>query len=68
MRVVETHQTELGNLPIADIKFNIKSWDDIPPLLRGLQYIYLNDEINNPVASFLVTSNSLREEGYAKYL
>ena len=53
MRVVETHQTELDNLPIADIKFNIKSRDDIPQLLRGLQYIYLNDELKRPVFDLL---------------
>jgi hypothetical protein len=53
MRVVETHQTELGNLPIADIKFDLKSRDDIPQLLRGLQYIYLNDELKRKVFELL---------------
>jgi hypothetical protein len=37
MRIVEYHQTEIGDLPIADIKFDIKSLDDIPQLLRGLR-------------------------------
>lgn len=53
MRIVEPHQTEIGDLPIADIKFNIKSRDDIPQLLRGLQYIYLNDELKLNVFDLL---------------
>lgn len=45
MRVVEPRQTQLGALAIAEIQFDIKSRDDIPQLLRGLQYIYTHDEL-----------------------
>jgi hypothetical protein len=53
MRVVESSQTQLGDLPIADIQFNIKSRDDIPQLLRGLQFIYVNDELRRAVFTLL---------------
>lgn len=53
MRVVETPQTQLGDLPIADIQFDIKSRDDIPQLLRGLQYIYVNDALRTAVFTLL---------------
>lgn len=53
MRVVEPPQSHLGELPIADIQFDIKSRDDIPQLLRGLQYIYVNDALRTEVFSVL---------------
>ena len=53
MRVVETRQAQLGDLAISDIQFDIKSRDDIPQLLRGLQYIYINDELRNAVFALL---------------
>jgi len=53
MRVVETRQAQLGDLAISDIQFDIKSRDDIPQLLRGLQYIYINDELRNAVFTLL---------------
>ncbi|MBL4868841.1 MAG: ISNCY family transposase [Pseudomonadales bacterium] len=33
-------QLELGAIPIEEIKFNPRSRDDIPQILRGLQFIY----------------------------
>ncbi len=53
MRVVEPCQTQLGDLAIADIKFDIKSRDDIPQLLKGLQFIYVNEELRNAVFTLL---------------
>lgn len=53
MRVVEATQTQLGDLPIGDIKFNIKSRDDIPQLLRGLQFIYTNQPLRQRVFDLL---------------
>ena len=52
-RVVESNQTELGQLAIADIQINPKSRDDIPKILRGLQYIYTTPEIRDEVFSIL---------------
>jgi len=53
MRQVKSPQLKLGELAIADIKFDLKSRDDIPPLLLGLQYIYTNLELRNKVFSIL---------------
>jgi len=40
MRQSFNPQLELGATPIEEIRFNPRSRDDIPQLLRGLQYIY----------------------------
>ena len=40
MRQSFNPQFELGATPIAEIKFNLRSRDDIPKILRGLQFIY----------------------------
>lgn len=53
MRRIENPQLKLGELPIADIKIDLKSRDDIPPLLLGLQYIYTNPELRGKVFSIL---------------
>lgn len=53
MRQVKNPQLKLGELPIADIKIDLKSRDDIPPLLLGLQYIYTNPELRSQVFSIL---------------
>ena len=45
MRVVQPPQTQLGEPNIADIRIDIKSRDDIPQLLRGLQHLYLNVDL-----------------------
>ena len=42
MRRLFNPQLELGATPIEDIVFNVRSRDDIPQLLRGLQHIYTN--------------------------
>jgi hypothetical protein len=53
MRVVQATQTQLGDLPIGDITFNLKSRDDIPQLLRGLQYLYINAPLRQRVFDLL---------------
>ena len=40
MRNVINTQASLGEWPIGDIVLDLKSRDDIPKLLVGLQYIY----------------------------
>ena len=40
MRRLFTPQLELGATPIESIRFNPRSRDDIPKILRGLQFIY----------------------------
>lgn len=55
MRVVQPLQPQLTDYSFADIQFDLKSRDDIPPILRGLQYIYVNIELCNAVFKLLET-------------
>ena len=42
-------QLELGATPIEEIEVPIKSRDELPPVIRALQYIYITPEINEKV-------------------
>lgn len=52
-REVEASQLGLGQTTIAQIQFNPKSRDDIPKVLKGLQYIYVTDSIREPIFKLL---------------
>ena len=49
MRTVIPQQLQLGQADIAQIKFSTRSRDDIPQILRGLQFIYVNDDLRESV-------------------
>jgi len=53
MRVVIEKQNKLGSLDIADIKFDLRSRDEIPKLLMGLQHIYCTPSIRDEVFQIL---------------
>ena len=53
MRTVKNPQLELGGTTIEKIKINLKSRDDIPPLLLGLQHIYMTVELREKVFAIL---------------
>jgi len=53
MRVVKNPQLCFGEVNIADIHINPRSRDDIPAVLKGLQYIYVTDEVRKKVFSAL---------------
>ena len=53
MRNVISDQLQLGETNISAIVLDPKSRDDIPHLLRGLQYIYMNRELRTAVFSIL---------------
>ena len=55
MRRTFNPQLVLGATPIENISFNPKSRDDIPQILRGLQYIYVNRAVRDSVFSILET-------------
>ena len=42
MRTVHVPQMKFCEVDIATIELDLKSRDDIPPILRGLQHIYTN--------------------------
>ena len=44
---------KLGEIAISAIKINLKSRDDIPPLLLGLQHIYTNADLRDAVFKIL---------------
>jgi len=53
MRTVNKLQPDLGQIPISEIAIDPKSRDDIPKLLRGLQYMYCTPEIREQVFAVL---------------
>ena len=53
MRRIENQQIQIGQQDIAKIRFDPRSRDDIPQLLRGLQHIYCTPEIRNEVFQIL---------------
>ncbi len=46
-------QYELGATPIENLKMPTKSRDEMPPVLRALQYIYTTPELNQKVFELL---------------
>jgi transposase, IS5 family len=40
MRVVQNIQMQIGEVDVSKIKFDLKSRDDIPKILKGLQYLH----------------------------
>ncbi|MCH8013011.1 MAG: ISNCY family transposase [Candidatus Marinimicrobia bacterium] len=46
-------QLEIGSRPIEEIGIPLKSRDELPPVLRALQYIYTTPEINEQVFDLL---------------
>ncbi|AGX86823.1 ISNCY-like element ISSymo1 family transposase [Candidatus Symbiobacter mobilis] len=53
MRSVINPQMKLGEDPIANIQLDLRSRDDIPKLLLGLQYIYTIPDVRKEVFSIL---------------
>src|SRR3990172_1433337 len=53
MRVIENPQMQIGEVDISKIKFDPKSRDDIPQLLKGLQFLYTNPALREEIFSLL---------------
>ncbi len=53
MRKVQDKQMMLGEVDVSQIKFDERSRDEIPQLLRGLQHIYCTAELKHNVFSLL---------------
>jgi len=53
MRKAKEMQMKLGEVNIADIKFDLRSRDEIPKLLMGLQYIWCTPELREKVFEIL---------------
>lgn len=52
-RSVEALQMELGEVDISKIEFPTKSRDDIPRILKGLQYVYKTPAIREKIFNLL---------------
>ncbi|MCP4553497.1 MAG: hypothetical protein GY834_15970 [Bacteroidetes bacterium] len=46
-------QYEIGAIPIEEIEFPKRSRDELPSVLRGLQYIYMDPTLNSKVFELL---------------
>ncbi len=53
MRQVKPKQLQLGEIDIASIQLDIRSRDDIPQVLRGLQYVYGDKSLREQVFAIL---------------
>ena len=54
MRQVFAQQLQLGQADIAHIELNPRSRDDIPQILQGLQFVYVNESLRESVFAILV--------------
>ena len=53
MRQRFEQQMNLRTVAIADVKFPLKSRDELPPVLKALQFIFVTPELNKKVFSLL---------------
>lgn len=53
MRQRFQQQTTLGITPIGEVKFPLRSRDELPPVLMALQHVFLTPELNEKVFSLL---------------
>ena len=53
MRVVQSQQMSIGEVDVSRITFDAKSRDDIPKILKGLQYLYMQGELRTSVFDLL---------------
>ena len=49
MRTARNSQLQLGEIDIANIKLDPRSRNDIPQLLRGLQYLYSDNVLREEI-------------------
>ena len=58
MRVVQNPQMQIGEADISQIRFDPKSRDDIPKILRGLQHLYMDIPLRTKIFQLLETEIS----------
>jgi transposase, IS5 family len=63
MRQIIDPQLQFGEQDISAIRLDPRSRDDIPQILRGLQYIYTTPEVREPVFAILAQVLAPRAEG-----
>lgn len=60
MRKRFDQQISLGITPIHEVKINIKSRDEMPPVLVALQTIFITPELNEKI--FLILEDKLTKD------
>lgn len=60
MRAVQNIQMESGEIDVSQIKFDLRSRDDIPKILRGWQHLYLDEALRQKVFALLASEISPR--------
>lgn len=63
MRKVIDAQMVFGETDISAIRLDLKSRDDIPRLLRGLQHIYMQPELRERVFTILEDMRPVQADG-----
>jgi len=53
MRVVQNEQMTIGAVDISKMVFDPKSRDDIPKILKGLQFVYTNIPLRTAISNYL---------------
>lgn len=53
MRKIESSQIQIGEVAISQIRFDLRSRDEIPKLLMGLQHLYCTPELRKKVFRIL---------------
>ena len=53
MRIVQNSQMLIGEVDISQVKFDLKSRDDIPRILRGLQHLHQNAPLQEKIFELL---------------
>lgn len=56
MRVTQNQQMLIGEVDVSNITFNLRSRDDIPRILRGLQHIYTTETLRENIFALLEKS------------
>ena len=63
MRQHYGREPELGDTPIESLKIPTKSRDELPPVLRALQYIYCTPELKDAIFSLLEKKITMTDIG-----
>ena len=53
MRVVQNEQMTVGEVDISKMEFDLKSRDDIPKILKGLQHLYMDVALRRTIFELL---------------
>ena len=53
MRQRFEQQTTMGITPIAEVKVPLRSRDELPPVLKALQHIFVTPELNEKIFALL---------------